>query len=85
MLNFITKHLINKIEEYTLGIDYKEMYFFDIPISQGTIKFDKIGRYSLYEKERKIPYSLYQVKTQTLIDVYLKFKENKTYLKKTQW
>lgn len=83
--NFISKHLLNKIVSESIDKHHlwniKGFIFFDKPIKDGKYNIDRINRYSPYAKNEIIPISWYMLKTETLLKIYEKLKENKIYIK----
>ena len=70
IIDFITKHLITKIEDYTKQIKYDEFYYFNEPVKNGSDIIDRINRFSVYRKGQSIPYNFYHVKQKIFFPCY---------------
>ena len=82
IIDFITKHLINKIEDYTKHIKYDDIYYFNESIKSGNDIIDRANRFNVYRKGQNIPYSFYHLEKEALIEIFQKLKEGKITLKK---
>lgn len=83
--NFITTHLLNKISSETIRkyhiMNIKGFIFFNEPIQDGKYTIDRINKHSPYSKNEIIPISWYILKSETLLKIYEKLKEDKIYIK----
>jgi hypothetical protein len=83
--NFIKTHLLNKISTISIRKYYqfnvKGFIFFDEPIIDGKYTIDRVNKFSPYPKDEIIPISWYMLKSETLLKIYEKLKDDKIYIK----
>lgn len=80
--NFITKYLIDEIEKLSKDMKYGDFFIFDVPITDGSITYDKTNKWSIYQKDKNIPQGWYRLQGDILVEVYQKLKNNQGFLQK---
>lgn len=85
-MNFILKHLIEKIYEEIKKkqtiLKHDHFYYFDEPIKDGKRQIDRVNRWNPYVKNEVLPTSWYSLKGGSLVDAYKKLKNNDFYIYK---
>jgi hypothetical protein len=85
-MNFITKHLIDKIGEQLrlkqATLKHENFYYFDEPIKDGKRVIDRVNRSYPFIKEEILPITWYALNGTSLMEVYMKLKHNKFYVYK---
>jgi len=85
-MNFILKHLIEKIYEEIKKkqaiLKHDHFYYFDEPIKDGKRQIDRVNRWNPYIKNEVLPTSWYSLKGGSLVDAYKKLKNNDFYIYK---
>jgi len=86
-MNFITKHLIEKIEEQIKQkqavLKHDHFYYFDEPIVYKKRLIDRVNRYNPYFKNEILPTTWYYISGSSLREIYMKLKNNDFYIYKT--
>ena len=88
-MNFITRHLIDKIEEELKKkqavLKHDHFYYFDEPIKDGKkhIRYiDRINRSYPFVKDEILPITWYALDGSSLRELYMKLKYNQFYIYK---
>ena len=85
MISFITKHLVQKIEDLTIHMRYDEYYYFEETIANGKFEeIDRINRFSVYQKGKYTPHTLYHLTCEALAELYVKLKNDQGFIQKAQ-
>lgn len=86
-MNFITKHLISKIESLVIEkqriLKCDGFFYFDYEIEDPRIIINRINRWNVFPKEQILPISWYILDPSTLVDIFDRIKNNKFYAYKT--
>lgn len=86
MSNFITRHIISKIESEIKKkqaiLKHESFYYFDTPINNGKKSINRFNRWNPYMKEEILPSSWYSLDGKVLIEILDKIKNNKFYIYK---
>jgi hypothetical protein len=86
MSNFITRHIISKIESEIKNkqaiLKHESFYYFDTSINSGKKNINRFNRWNPYMKEEILPYSWYSLDGKVLIEILDKIKNNKFYIYK---
>ncbi len=84
-VNFITQHLVGKINEMIKNrqskLKHQGFLYFNEPTS-GSKKINRVNTFNPFEKEQVLPLSFYHLDGQTLVDIYKKLKSNDFYIYK---
>lgn len=85
-MNFITKHLIEKINEQIkqkqATLKHEHFYYFDEPIKDRKRFIDRINRWNPYIKNEVLPSTWYAMNGNALHELYSKLKKNQFYIYK---
>jgi hypothetical protein len=88
-MNFITKHLIEKIGEQIRQkqsiLKHNHFYYFDEPIKDGKKHkrvIDRVDRSYPYVKNEILPITWYALDASSLRELYMKLKYNQFYIYK---
>jgi hypothetical protein len=85
MINFIKKHLLNKIIRESMSkynkFNITGFIFFDAPIKYDKYNIDRINKLSVFSKNEIVPISWNLLSSEALLKIYKKIKENKIYIK----
>lgn len=83
MINFISIHLVKKIQEQVEQkskiLSANRFIYFDEIIYDSKKKIDRLDKYNPYAKEEILPLSWYFLSPKTLIKIYENLKTNKFY------
>jgi hypothetical protein len=86
-MNFISKHLIEKIYEEIKRkqavLKHEHFYYFDEPIIDSKRRIDRINRWNPYVKNEVLPISWYSLDGGSLMEAYMKLKNNDFYIYKS--
>jgi hypothetical protein len=82
-VNFISMHLVKKIQEQVEQkskiLSTNRFIYFDEVIDDRKKKIDRVDRYNPYAKEEVLPLSWYLLSPKTLVKIYENLKTNKFY------
>jgi len=85
-MNFITKHLIGKINEQIkqkqATLKHDHFYYFDEPVKDRKRVIDRINRWNPYVKNEVLPSTWYAMDGTALHELYSKLKKNQFYIYK---
>ena len=85
-MNFITKHLIEKIydqiKEKQSILKHEHFFYFDEPINTRKGKLDRVNRWNPYIKNQVLPHTFYALGGNELIEIFTKLKDNDFYIYK---
>jgi hypothetical protein len=85
MVNFITSHIISKIDKNLKEIyednNYKGFIWFDTPIIEGEIVINRMNLQSPFKQEEIMPTSWYTIKPKTILEILNRLKKNEVYIK----
>lgn len=86
MHNFISEHLVKKIQEIvrqkTEVLKHDGFCYFNDPIKDGDVAINRVNKWSLYQSEKVIPTNWYKISGSVLAIAYLKLKANDFYIYK---
>jgi hypothetical protein len=85
-MNFITRHLIEKINEQIKQkqsiLKHDHFYYFDEPIKDKKKTIDRVNRWNPFHKEQILPTTWYALDGRALHELYCKLKNNQFYIYK---
>ena len=85
-MNFITSHLIKKIDEQIkqkqATLKHDHFYYFDEPIKDKKKVIDRVNRWNPFVKNEVLPYTWYAMDGTALHELYSKLKNNEFYIYK---
>lgn len=83
MNDFISKHLISKIEQMVVdkqrSLKCDGFFYFDKEIKDSRILINRINRWNVFQKEEILPVSWYMLDAKTLVEIFHMIKHNKFY------
>jgi hypothetical protein len=86
MTDFIRTHLITKIKDQVKEkqniLKFDGFLFLDKDINDGEKKINRINKWNAYPKEELLPLNWYQIKGNSLLEVYSQLKDNSFYIYK---
>jgi hypothetical protein len=85
-MNFITSHLIEKINEQIkqkqATLKHDHFYYFDEPIKDKKRVIDRVNRWNPFVKNEVLPSTWYDMDGTALHELYSKLKNNEFYIYK---
>lgn len=85
-MNFITRHLIEKIGEELkrkqATLKHDHFYYFDEPIKDKKKTIDRVNRWNPFVKDEILPTTWYALEGSSLRELYMKLKYNQFYIYK---
>ena len=86
-MDFITKHLINKIgvliSEKQKTLNHDSFVYFDKPIKIKTKYINRVNRHNFYYQNEILPQSYWLLEGKQLIDIFESVKHNNFFVYKT--
>lgn len=83
-INFISRHLINKIEQLIIEkqtiLNHKGFIYLDSPLIQGKKIINRLNCKNCYLKNEILPESYYSLDGQSLLSIYNTLKTNKVFI-----
>jgi hypothetical protein len=87
MVNFISRHLIKKIQEEVQNknkiLNCTHFLYFDQIIEDPKTKINRVDKYNPYPAEEILPLSWYFLSPKTLVTIYQNIKNNNFYTYKS--
>lgn len=86
MPDFIRTHLITKIKDQVKEkqeiLQFDGFLFLDKDITDGVKKINRLNKWCAYPKEELLPLNWYQIKGNSLLEIYSQLKDNNFYIYK---